>query len=75
MIMEPDNVIEHRSPSTEDRVPSTEHQGARAPCTEVHKGVITRSKAKELAKVVQAMIMEEELGGAARSLFNIYIMT
>ncbi|CAN8242971.1 unnamed protein product [Cochlearia groenlandica] len=73
MIMEPDINIEHRaSPRTEYRAPSTDHQGARSPSTK--EGVITRSKAMELAKDVQAMIMEEELGGASRSFVNVYIM-
>ncbi|CAN8289444.1 unnamed protein product [Cochlearia groenlandica] len=37
---------------------------------------ITRSKAKELARKAQAMIMEEEHGGAeTRSFYNILIHT
>ncbi|CAN8242706.1 unnamed protein product [Cochlearia groenlandica] len=52
----------------------TDHLGAREPRTEEPKGAITRLKAKELAKDAQAMIMEGELGGAARSFFNLHIM-
>ncbi|CAN8307188.1 unnamed protein product [Cochlearia groenlandica] len=40
---------------------------------ELIQGDITRSRAKELAEDVQALIVEE-LGGAARSFFNIFIM-
>ncbi|CAN8319550.1 unnamed protein product [Cochlearia groenlandica] len=40
------------------------------------EGAITRSRPKELAKEAQAMIKEEELGGAeARSFFNQFIHT
>ncbi|CAN8255200.1 unnamed protein product [Cochlearia groenlandica] len=52
----------------------TDHTGARPSRTEEPKGAITRSKAKELAKEAQAMIMEGEPGGAARSFFNVHIM-
>ncbi|CAN8307116.1 unnamed protein product [Cochlearia groenlandica] len=52
----------------------TDHIGARPLLTEESKGAITRSRAKELAKEAQAMIMERVRGGAAGSFFNVHIM-
>ncbi|CAN8271665.1 unnamed protein product [Cochlearia groenlandica] len=48
----------------------TDYIGARPLLTEESKGAITRSRAKELAKEAQAMIMERGRGGAAGSFFN-----
>ncbi|CAN8255210.1 unnamed protein product [Cochlearia groenlandica] len=73
MIMEPDT--EHQGA----RPPDTDHRSARpldtdhAQSTEHHEGVVTRAMAKKLAEDVHALIVEE-LGGASRSFFNIFIM-
>ncbi|CAN8238025.1 unnamed protein product [Cochlearia groenlandica] len=75
---EPESETEHRSarpldidqPGTQPLDLDIDQQGARAPIAEEHEGAITRSKAKELAKKVQAMMMEDD--GAARSHFNVF---
>ncbi|CAN8307233.1 unnamed protein product [Cochlearia groenlandica] len=50
-----------------------DQQGARAPITEGREGVITRSKAKELAKIALASTMDKEV--SPRSYFNIFTAT
>ncbi|CAN8242733.1 unnamed protein product [Cochlearia groenlandica] len=50
-----------------------DQQGARAPITEGQEGVITRSKAKELAKIALASTMDKEV--SPRSYFNIFTAT
>ncbi|CAN8307225.1 unnamed protein product [Cochlearia groenlandica] len=50
-----------------------DHTGARPSRTEESKGAITRSKARELAKNIQTMMMEED--EAAKSYFNVFSTT
>ncbi|CAN8271424.1 unnamed protein product [Cochlearia groenlandica] len=68
---QPDDVPQlEDEPQPDDGPPSDNEQQA---VEEEPRGMITRSKARELARRSQAMFMEEELGGAAaRSLFNIH---
>ncbi|CAN8307036.1 unnamed protein product [Cochlearia groenlandica] len=51
--------------------PEPDARAKPAPSNDKVEGAITRAKAKKLAQDVHTMIMEE-LGGAARSFFNIF---
>ncbi|CAN8319166.1 unnamed protein product [Cochlearia groenlandica] len=67
---------EHRAkPEPEHQAkPEPKHRAKPEPDAEQPEGAITRSKAKELAKEAQAMIMKEERRGQAGSLFNVHTM-